>query len=269
MAKKGGLLGALMNDHVQNGGGDSYSWHRQASAVDGYSNSRSHLLNSKQLPWEAEATTGESKRQAWINEVSQIQANMGLTWRESLQEASRRRKESIDGYKTVKQRVTESYTGRSADDVDCDECPGKYSKEVARSQDGEIIYRPNAHKSQRRHLSAEAAKNILRKYYRDRAEPTKLGMKRATKAMRLDISKKNSSRTLQTPCPTKMITVRKSDGTTYQRKIVDREHPGFAECRSNWIYRDNPSKFDMQQIDYGEGKKSPAYGKRRLYLPRS
>jgi len=268
MSKVGGLLDALLNDGVQRGGADSYGWHRGPSGIEGFSNSRSHLLNKKQLPWEAVPATGENKRQAWLNEVSQVQGLRGISWREALQEASRQRKQNIGGYKTVVERTTESYTGRTADTVACVECPGKYDKEVARSPDGTIVYRPNAHKSQRRHLSAEAAKNILRKYYRDRADQTKHGLKRATTKMRLDISKTNTTRALQTPCPTRLITVNKADGTTYRRKVVDRSHTGFEDCRSNWLYRDSPSKFDMQTIDHGEGKKSPAYGKRRLYKKR-
>ena len=83
--------------------------------------------------------------------------------------------------------------------------------------------------------------------------------------MRQDISKLNTSRVLQSPCPTKLINVTRKNGKVYQRRVVDKAHPDYAACRSNWLYRDSPRKFDMEGIDAGEGKDSPAYGKHKLH----
>jgi hypothetical protein len=255
---------------VQTGGADSYAKHRGPSRNDpNMALARANLLNTKQHPWEQQAATGEQKRAAWIAEVRDVMVQQGINWRDALKEASRRRKENIEGYATYKERVTASYTGRNAATVDCPPgkaCPGKYTKPVARDQTGEIVYRPNAHNVSRAHLTTEAATHLLRDYYRQRANKYKNGLPGATKAMRQDISRLNKTRITQSPCPTKKITVtRRKDGLVYQRNVVDKSHPDYAECRSNWLYRDNPGKFDMQTVDAGEGKDSPAYGKTRLY----
>jgi len=304
-AQQGGLLEALMSDRCsapkpsrkgariqkggkpqpqprpqprqqQVGGADSYSWHRSASADpahNGFANARSHLLTEKRLPWEAEERTGEAKRAAWIAEVRAVMNEAGLNWRDALKEASRRRKENVPAYQTVVERVKNSYKGRNAEDVNCATCPGKYTKPVARDVDGSVAYRPNAHKVSRAHLSATAATNILRDYYRQRAQAGNYkNMATATKAMRQDISKVNRGHKnkqgqviLQSPCPTKLANVTRRDGTVYQRRVVDKTHPDFAECRSNWLYRATPSRFDMEGIDAGEGRASPAYQKGKLY----
>lgn len=288
--QQGGLLEALLADksatpsrpRIQNvatqqvGGADSYAWHRAASADprhNGVANARSHLLAEKRLPWEDEEKSGEAKRAAWIDEVRTVMNQSGLNWRDALKEASRRRKANVPAYQTVVERVKSSYSGRKAEDVNCRTCPGKYTKPVARDVDGSVVYRPNAHKVSRAHLSETAATNILRDYYRQRAQAGAYkNMKTATKAMRQDISKVNRShkRTdgsviIQSPCPTKMVNVTRRDGTVYQRQVVDKAHPGFAECRSNWLYRATPHRFDMEGIDAGEGRASPAYQKGKLY----
>lgn len=265
MSHKGGLLGALLGD--QKGGADSYAWHRAPSTDpqhNGLPNARSHLLAAKKLPWETEAKTGESKRAAWIEEVRGVMAETGLNWRGALKEASRRRKQNVNGYQTVVERVKESYTGRNADTVKCNgpKCPGKYNKPVQRGNDGEVKYRPHAHNVSRKHLSTDAATKLLRDYYRQRANSYKNGIKSANKAMRQDISKVNTSRVIQSPCPTKLINVTSKKGKVYQRRVVDKSHPGFAQCRSNWLYRSTPGRFDMEGIDAGDGKDSPAYGKK-------
>jgi hypothetical protein len=272
-AGNGGLLGALLGGSAQSpmvqvGGDDSYAWHRAPSTVDGMTNARSHLLSSKKLPWEMEARTGEDKRAAWIEEVRNVMAETGLNWREALKEASQRRKKNVPQYQTVVERVKDSYTGRNASAVNCTEgkiCPGRYTKDIARDDQGEVKYRPNAHNVSRVHLTTKAATKILRDYYRQRANEYKNGMAGATKAMRQDISKLNTSRVLQSPCPTKLINVTRKDGKVYQRNIVDKTHPDYAACRSNWLYRDSPGKFDMKGIDAGEGKGSLAYGKNKLH----
>lgn len=253
----------------QVGGADSYSWHRSASANpahNGVANARSHLLAEKRLPWEDEEKTGEAKRAAWINEVRTVMNETGLNWRDALKEASRRRKASVPAYQTVVERVQNSYKGRKAEDVNCVTCPGKYTKPVVRDVNGSIAYRPNAHKVSRTHLSETAATNILRDYYRQQAQSGAYkNMNTATKSMRQDISKVNRSRKIQSPCPTKLTNVTLRNGTVYQRRVVDRSHPAFAECRSNWLYRATPKRFDMEGIDAGEGRASPAYQKGKLY----
>lgn len=289
--QKGGLLEALLREDrkssvkskaprasapktarpkakVQTGGADSYAWHRAPSPL-GVANARSHLLATKQLPWETEARSGEDKRAAWIEEVRVVMNESGLNWREALKEASRRRK-SNPKYQTVVERVKKSYTGRDASTVKCTpgkKCPGKYTKDVVREVDGSVAYRPNAHNVSRTHLTTDAAVNILRDYYKQRAKTGsyKKGMAGATKAMRQDIGKRNNSRVVQSPCPTKLITVTRKDGKVYQRRVVDKAHPAYADCRSNWLYRDSPLRFDMEGIDAGEGEASPAYGKYNLY----
>jgi hypothetical protein len=264
--QKGGNVSAQLQ---QVGGDDSYSWHRATSADprhNGIANARSHLLAEKRLPWEDEEKSGEAKRAAWINEVRTVMNQSGLNWRDALKEASRRRKATVPAYQTVVERVKNSYTGRKAEDVNCAVCPGKYTKPVARDVDGSIAYRPNAHKVSRAHLSETAATNILRDYYRQRAQAGAYkSMNTATKAMRQDISKVNRSRKIQSPCPTKMTNVTRRDGTVYQRQVVDKTHPDFAQCRSNWLYRATPHRFDMEGIDAGEGRASPAYQKGKLY----
>lgn len=279
----GGLLEALLGKErapeaveaieavEQVGGADSYAWHRSASSIPGVANARSHLLEAKRLPWEASASTGEAKRAAWIEEVRNVMATQGLNWRDALKEASRLRKQTVPQYRTVVERVKDSYTGRNAADVICSPgktCPGSYDKDIITDDQGEVKYRPNAHNVSRRQLSVEAATNILRDYYRERASSYKKGIQGATKAMRQDISRVNTSRVLQSPCPTKYINVTRNtnDGpVVYQRRVVDKSHPDYAQCRSNWLYRDSPLKFDMEGIDAGEGKDSPAYGVHNLH----
>lgn len=266
----GGLLGALgALGAEQTGGADSYAWHRSESQLPGVANARSHLLAEKKLPWEKEAKSGESKRAAWIEEVRKVMTETGLNWRDALKEASRRRKEKVPNYRTIEERVKDTYTGRDSANVKCTpgkRCPGKYTKPVTRKPTGEIAYRPNAHKVSKRHLTTEAATNLLRDYYRNRAKSGiyKKGIAGAAKAMRQDIRKRNSSRIIQSPCPTKLITVTRKDGKVYQRRVVDKSHPDFAACRSNWLYRATPRRFDMEGVDAGENKNSPAYQK-KLY----
>lgn len=276
-----GLLYAMMSEKPkkcserpkeQRGGDDSYLAHRTQAPKN--------LQTKKQLEWENEARTGVDKRNIWLAEVRNIVAVDGLNWSAALEEASRRRKAKIDGYQTVKERTKSSYTGRQATNVQCapgKRCPGKYTKDPAKDPvTGERVYRPNAHKGKHVHLTIDAAKNILRDYYKDRAATgaVKGGLKGATRAMRQDISRKRHRNKVQSPCPTRLITVNKKDGTSHQRRIVDRTHPDFAECRSNWLYRSTPGRFDMKTLDYGngpdsDGQLSPAYGKYTLPKTRS
>ena len=264
---QGGLLGALLG---QKGGADSYAWHRAPSGTAGLANARSHLLATKQHPWEDAPETGENKRASWIAEVRSVMEETNTNWRDALKEASRRRKQGTPNYKTVVERVTSSYTGRQASNVKCTDgkvCPGKYTKgPKIDAVTNERVYRPNAHKVSRVHLTADAAKNILRDYYKERAAKgtIKAGLVGATRAMRQDISKRNNKKIVQSPCPTKLVTVNKKDGTSYKRRVVDTQHVDYAACRSNWLYRSTPGRFDMETVDYGEGQASPAYGKNVL-----
>jgi hypothetical protein len=254
--QSGGLLEAVIQN--QTAGADSYRQHR----VKAYKN----LQTMKKLDWEPTAKTGATKREEWIKEVKALRLKEGYNWKTSLQEASKRRKENINGYKTVVERVQSGYTGRIADNVECnnpDICPGKYTKAVATASDGSIIYRPNAHKS-RVHLTTSAATKVLRDYYKSRAHTYKDGLKGATTAMRKDISRKNHRSIVQSPCPTKLTSIKTKKGIVYERNIIDKEHPAYAACRSNWLYRDSPNAFDFETVDYGEGRASPAYGKYNL-----
>lgn len=247
----------LIDVIVQRGGADSYAWHRN--------NVRAHLQSKTQLPWEEKARSGEEKRAAWIQEVRDVMGETGLNWREAMKEASARRQQKIEGYRTVVQRTKDSYTGRRAENVRCSnpgKCPGRYTKPVT-TRGGEVVYRPNAHNVSRAHLTTESATKILREYYKERAHKYKDGRRGATKAMRQDISKRNKRAVIQSPCPTKVISVNGKHGK-YNRRVVDRDHPAYAECRSNWLYRSTPGKFDMEGVDAGEGKASKGYGKKVL-----
>lgn len=253
--QKGG--NGLIDVIVQRGGADSYAWHRK--------NVRAHLQSKTRLPWEGTARSGEEKRAAWIQEVRDVMEETGLNWRDAMKEASARRQQKIAGYRTVIQRTTDSYTGRRAENVKCtnpSKCPGRYTKPVV-TNNGKIVYRPNGHNVSRAHLTAEAATKILREYYKERAHKYKDGRRGATKAMRQDISKRSKRAVVQSPCPTKIITVNGKNGP-YNKRIIDRAHPAFAECRSNWLYRSTPGKFDMETVDAGEGSASGAYGKNTL-----
>ena len=86
---QGGLLHSLLEQK----GGDSYEWHRSPSDSPGYANARNNLLTQKQLPWEDAPDTGESKRQAWIQEVRAVMDTQGLNWRDALKTASANRKQ--------------------------------------------------------------------------------------------------------------------------------------------------------------------------------
>lgn len=240
--KKGGLLDILFQDKQHGGGaGDGYAWHRE------------NAINNLQ-------GAGEAKRNEWLNEVRDVKTETGMDWKDALQEASRRRKQQDTNYQTWKQRVVGGYTGRQAQDVNCAEgkkCPGRYTKAAS------TTYRPGAH--YKRPLSQQAAISQLRKHYREiglSGGPE--GLKKATKAMRQDISKKRAGKPLQ-PCPTRLITVTPKNGAPYQRRVVQKT----AECADNWLYRGSGVRYhDMVGVDYGDKKDSGAYGKRRLYAKR-
>ncbi len=227
----------------QRGGasGDGYAWHRK--------NAINNLRGA-----------GEAKRNAWLDEVRAVQAATGMEWKDALQEASRRRKATNGSYQTWKQRVVNGYTGRQSGDVKCaagKKCPGKYTKAAA------TTYRPGAH--YKLPLTQSAAVNQLRKHYRERGlAGGENGLKNATKAMRQDIAKKRAGKPLQ-PCPTKVVTVKRKDGTTYQRKVANKNEA----CADSWLYRgEGVRRHDIAGVDHGNKDRSPAYGKRRLYSKR-
>jgi len=253
--KGGGLLDMLFGEEKhgtksrqqsqprqQHGGavGDGYAWHRK--------NAINNLRGE-----------GENKRNAWLDEVRAVQAETGLEWKSALQEASKRRKAGNGSYKTWKQRVVKGYTGRQASQVKCaagKKCPGKYSKPAS------ATYRQGAHAS-KRPLSQQAAVKQLRSHYRARglASGDEKGLKKATMAMRQDITKKRKGKPLQ-PCPTRIITVKRKDGTTHQRRIAKKTEA----CADSWLYRGKGvTRHDMAGVDHGNKDRSDAYGKRRLY----
>lgn len=251
---QGGLLHSLLQ---QKGGADSYSWHRSPSdTTAGFANARNNLLIAKQHPWEDSAESGESKREAWIQEVRDVMQTQGLNWRDALKTASDNRKQKNNDYQTVKERVKGSYTGRNADSVDCDDCPGKYNKDVIKDSQGKVVYRPHGYHGRKELLTTKSATNILREYYKQRSTTYKRGITGATAAMRKDIVTQNNSRQIQTPCPTTV-----QNGKT----VIDKSHPDYQKCRSNWLYRKNPKKFDIKTVDHGENKESAAYGKTKLH----
>mgnify|MGYP003383980550 CR=1 FL=1 len=249
----------------QTGGGDSYMWHRSAA--------EKNLTVGKKLPWESTAKSGNEKRKQWHAEVKAIVASRGITYKEALKVASAQRKEKIPGYKTVRERVIGSYVPRVASNVKCSGsvCPGRYNKSAGKT------YRPNAHKGPKRHLTVESASHVLREHYRKKAisaapdsipstdetaRVIKKSLARHTSAMRHDISKKRKG-TPQSPCPTKTITYMRK-GKQVTRRVIDKSAPTYKDCRSNWLYRNDPSKLDMVGVDHGTGKDSPAYGRKRL-----
>ena len=227
---QGGLLHSLLEQK----GGDSYEWHRSPSDSPGYANARNNLLTQKQLPWEDAPNTGESKRQVWIQEVRTVMDTQGLNWRDALKTASANRKQKNNDYRTVKERVKESYTGRKADQVDCDNCPGKYNKDVVKDVQGNIVYRPRGYHGRKDLLTSSSATSVLREYYKKNS---------GISAMRKDIVTKNNTRKTQIPCPTD------------QNGKIDTTHPDYKKCKSNWLYRKNPRAFDMKTVDYGDSYK--------------
>lgn len=239
-SKKSGLLDMLFKDQSGGAAGDGYGWHR------------SNAINNL-------SAAGVAKRDAWLDEVRQVADEMNMSWKDALQEASRRRA-SRSGYQTVKERVIAGYKPRVASQVRCQAgraCPGAYSKPAA------TTYRPGAHN--KRLLSQDAAVKHLRSYYRERgaaAGGSPTAMKNATKAMRQDISRlKRGSRKL-TPCPTRVINV-KATATrpAHQRRIVMKT----PECADNYLYRGvGVRRYDFEGVDDGIGKKSRAYGLKRL-----
>ena len=250
---QGGLLDSLLQ---QKGGADSYSWHRSPSDKPGYAKARKNLLSENKLPWEDSPESGERKRQAWIQEVRDVMQRNGLNWRDALKRASANRKQNNTEYKTVKERVKDSYTGRKASDVNCDSCPGKYDKDIIRDPQGNVTYRPHGFSGRKELLTTQSATNVLREYYKQRSGTYKKGMSGATSAMRKDIVTKNNTRRTQTPCPTTV-----KNGKT----VIDTQHPDYQACRSNWLYRKDPKKFDMKTVDHGENKGSSSYGKTKLH----
>lgn len=177
------------------------------------------------------AGVGEAKRDAWLNEVRAVQGETGMMWKDALREASNRRRAANPNYRTWKETTISNYRPRVAANVTCPpdkpNCPGKYDRPATST------FRPG--RRNKRPMSEAAAVRVLREHYRNKGEESG-DMKAATKAMRQDISKKrNAKRVLQ---------------------------PGSPD---SWLYRKNPTGYDMVGVDYGEGRKSPAWGKNKLY----
>jgi len=201
----------------------------------------------------ANLAKGEAGRSAWVEEVKAVQdANPGMSYGEALHYASQHRKEDDPNYLTVKERVVASYKPRKASDVNCapgKACPGAYNSPATST------FRPGRRNKSR--MTQQSAVDALREHYRSigQAKGGKNGMKSATKAMRQDISKQRKGAPL-VPCPTKL--------NSLGRRVVDKNADGYAQCRDNWLFRNDPTKYDMEGVDHGESKKSSAYGKRRL-----
>jgi hypothetical protein len=207
-----GLVGALVKIK------SSYDWHRtQAFANIGQN--------------------GIVKRDRWLDEVRKIYKTRKVTWREALSIASTNRASDKSDYKTVKNRIVSSYTGRQADTVTCSGpvCPGRYDREASTN------YRPQGHKN-KRVLTQASAMALLKKYYSKRGNLTNK-LIAAQKAMKTDISKKRV-RALE-PCAVKQVVDR--NGVT--RNIANKQ----PECADNWLYR-NTNKYDMKGVDNGTGE---------------
>ena len=209
-----GLVGALVKAKDSE---SSYNWHRK--------NAFTNI-----------GADGIDKRNKWIQEVKDIYKNGQVTWRQALTNASQNRATNKD-YKTVRERVIDSYKDRQADTVNCSGivCPGKYDRPRATK------YRPQRH-TNKRVLSQQAAMNLLKKYYSERGSKT-AKLIEAQKAMKTDISRKRN--TALTPCPVKQVV--SVNGVT--RNIVTKT----PECADNWLYR-KIDKYDMKDVDNGSGK---------------
>lgn len=213
-----------------------------------------------------ETKSGLQKAAEWRAEV-QVFSDQGMKLREALQMASQARKMN-PGYRTIKERTIDGYTGRNPSRVQClkpmkgfaaGDCPAK-RRTVAPS----TKFRPGAH--YKRVMTQETAAKLLRDHYRTRGlaqaarrgvEP-KVGLKWATASMRKDISR--TRKDPLTPCPTKTITYLRG-GKQITRKVVQKT----AACADSWLYRGNGSRLhDMTGVDHGTGKGSLAYGKRTL-----
>ena len=187
-----------------------------------------------------------SKRNQWLEEVAAVKrANPKLSHAEALKQASAARKQAIPGYKTVKQRVVQARK------------PRQYYK-----ADGSVgKFRPAGpyQKRSKQLMTVDAAKNALRAFYRQKIG-LKTSNKQATTAMRRDISSKTKSTRVLTPCPTKTITYSRRNPKTGKLVRVTRKVAVRTEaCKRSWLYRKNPHKDDMQGVDNGLGRASPAY----------
>jgi hypothetical protein len=218
------LFSSMPSSKQQKGGapGSGYGWHRQ--------NAINNLKPDALV-----------RRDAWLKEVRDIYQQGGLTWREALTLASNNRKEKTSAYQSVKDRTIAGYTGRNAQTVKCQAsrpggkavCPGRYDK-VASTD-----YRPHGH-ANKRVLTQEAAKKLLKDYYRSRKDLVK-----AHTAMKRDISTKRNK--ALKPCPVKQIT----DSLGRTRSIAVKT----AQCADNWLYK--PGKYDMSGVDHGDKKSNP------------
>jgi hypothetical protein len=213
------LLQAL-NTIYQSGG---YRWHRN----NAFNNiGREGLL----------------KRDQWLSEVKDIYASSGgsLSWKQALALASQRRKTRQE-YKTVKERVIESYTGRQSDKVKCNGpvCPGKYNKPAS------ISYRPYKHEN-KRVLSHDAAVKLLKKHYIQKSSQSQnQNQSQRQTHLKRDISQKRQR--YLTPCPT----VPKVDKLNRIRNIPVKT----PECADNWLFR-RIDRYDMAGVDYGNDPKN-------------
>jgi hypothetical protein len=214
-----GLIDALINSMPsQKGGtpGSGYRWHRENA-----------IMNL--------GTDAIARRDVWLNEVRAIYRGGQVPWKQALQQASKNRTDK-EGYLSVKDRTIASYKGRNASSVKCQAdrpggkavCPGRYTKPASTE------FRPQGHKN-KRVLTQEAAKTLLRDYYRSRKDLIK-----AQIAMKKDMSTKRN-RALEA-CPVKTIT----DSLNRTRSIAVKT----PECADNWLYK-NPGKYDMKGIDHG------------------
>lgn len=229
--RSAGLLADLgLSNGLQHGGG--YKWHHQQK---GKKYTGEDVKGIPQVMASKSAETGrqaKAKRDQWLAEVRAFYVKGVVNWQEAMQKASAARKERAAAtgqvYKTIKER--NPLKGRTAASVNCknpSKCPGKYDRPAQ-------PYPKRSH----RPLSLDQATKVLREYYKSQLDGGKFTggnmepIKRATKAMRQEISK------------------------TTTRKL----EPGSSD---SWLYRSKPNRYDMKGLDNGIGKASPAYKKLR------
>jgi hypothetical protein len=169
----------------------------------------------KELPPEA-----LDKAKIWRDEVKAVQNELGITYKQALQEASKRRKENDDQYKTMEQR---------------------YVEHLDSIRQSDKKYHPYGSKN-KRPLSFEAAQRLLLQYYKERADQYKKGPLTAMKK-KISSCHADPKRTL-IACP---------PGIKSKKDALEKA----PECVGSWKYRPGkhakgatgPGYYDIEGLD--------------------
>jgi len=137
----------------------------------------------------------DAKRAAWINEVRAVMAETGMSWKDSLKEASLRRKQRVKVNATVNTTVNATVNAKVNAKVNGG--PSKTIRPSQSVQSSSNAAHPHT-QSTYRHLSVPATIKLLRDHYQSRAGQFK------DESMGL--------------MPVRTITVTRKDGKTYQRR---------------------------------------------------